>query len=412
MNYTAYRLYLFPFEPLHFGYGGQRGNVLPTLPYIPGRALRGALAGWANKNGILPDAKPEFMKIFGEMDTPGANEYTVSFPFCYLNGMPPAPLSLFEVKGGGDHPRHGALRKDHFRSVCKDGCLEHFDAAAHVLDFLCRLNKWPAEMADHKLQPLKNAVVDNGKIHVAHPPATLLRAAHDQDTGRVGEGSESGGLHAEEVLPRAEVAVRFPYSEQYYRGDLVFDGSNGQLSNLFGALFEASEPFRKAREERREFDWKEASRKNLVFLGRRLTPVAIYVAETVEPLSQGDDSRLTLTFTSDVRGTDGSPYPMPPSLWQSCPGLKNAEKIRCFGARTTANGAVHVPRSAFAPLGTVPALQAGSCVYLEKACLEGDKAYIELAWKGLIGTGSDTRNGFGRFTVNDRIHEIEPGQGA
>ncbi len=416
MNYTAYRLYLYPFEPLHFGYGGQRGNVLPTLPYIPGRALRGALAGWANKNGILPDTGSEFMKIFGEMTTPGADAYAVSFPFCYLNGMPPAPLSLFEVKGGGGHPRHAPLRQNTYRLAWRRKSLAGFDPADYVLDFLCR-NEWPAEIEEYNLQPLRQAVVEDGGIYPAHSPAMLLRAAHDEDTGRVGEGGESGGLHAEEVLPRAEVHGDFPFSERFYCGDLVFDSGNDGLRNLFNALFEASAPFQAACENKSEYDWKEVGRKNLVFLGRRLTPAAVFVAETVTPdvpACQPDDTRVTLTFTSDARTADLSvnPHPFDPSLWQSCPGLDRAEKIRCFSARASTNGAVHVPGTSFSPLGTVPVLQAGSCVYLEKAQLNTPEVINELAWKGFMGTGGDTRNGFGRFTVNDMMHRIKTEQGA
>ncbi|OQB41346.1 MAG: hypothetical protein BWY09_00606 [Candidatus Hydrogenedentes bacterium ADurb.Bin179] len=410
MNYTAYRLYLYPFEPLHFGYGGQRGNVLPTLPYIPGRALRGALAGWANKNGILPDTGSEFMKIFGEMTTPGADAYTVSFPFCYLNGMPPAPLSLFEVKGGGGHPRHMPLRQNTYRLAWRRKSWASFDPADYVLDFLCR-DEWPAEIEEYNLQPLKQAVVEDGKLYPAHSPATLLRAAHDEDTGRVGEGGESGGLHAEEVLPRAEVTGRSPFSEHFYSGDLVFDGDNKRLASLFKALNDASQPFRDAKNE---YDWKQAGRRNLVFLGRRLTPAAVFVSETVKPdvpECQPGDTRVTLTFTSDARTADRNtnPHPFSPSLWQSCPGLAGAEKIRCFSARASTNGAVHVPGTSFSPLGTVPVLQAGSCVYLEKAKLE---VINELAWKGFMGTGGDTRNGFGRFIVNDSVHKIDMEQGA
>ncbi len=394
MSYRVFRLQLFPMEPLHFGYGEQRGNVLPSLPYIPGRALRGALGAWAHRNCFLDSGDEAFQKVFGEECVDGACDYDISFPCCYLKDRVPAPLSLFEVKGGGSDPRLRFVKKNSWRLIHTKN-LQVYTDPEYLVDFLCR-SEWPSEVETWTLQPVKNATIWNGLVYPAHELQVELHAAHEENTGRVGQE----GLFAEELLPRSTGLSVETNDAVWYGGQLIFDAANESLSKICEKLT--------LPEGTRPDVWEEVSPWNIIFLGRRRVPVAVFAKEeTVSGAGQDNGSNeVTLTFTTDLKGKgDDNPFPPSADYFKKLLNVEVKEKLRAFAAQGYATGGIHLPGKPFRALPAAPTLRAGSCLRLQLA--SGSDSLDALKWQGLRGIGADTRDGCGRFEVNAAIHSVE-----
>lgn len=413
MNVRRLLLVILPLEPLHFGYGVQRGNILPTLPHIPGRAVRGALANWAIRNGFIGENDSNFLDIFGS-----SGNRCISYPVCYRNGWAPAPLSLFEIKGGCLDPRAYLVKSQAHRLVWK-GSIQDLatrletqgaNKRDYVVDFLRRSDDWPAMVGDAALKPCRGAVqLDrftaryNPFVGESFQPLVSLRAPHNDKTDRVGSGTDRG-LFGEELLPRANRQPTLSKSlENYYLGELRYE-DKPELNSIFDPI-----PRRNARDTISMCNALESPQPGeLVFLGRRRVPAVIAAVKwddgnTQQPTREFQDvcAQFTITFTSDLQLDNGDPYPVDDDVIKQILGFE-AKKIRTFCAPGWSYG-YDTNGTKKGPLDAQPVLRAGSCVLVDSSNVYKDKLYERY----LLGAGADTRNGMGRFLVNAPVHDIE-----
>ncbi len=202
-------LYVFPLEGTRCGFGIQQGVLLPSLAYIPGRVIRGGLAGWAVRNGILdPEEKDgDFNNIF--LDDEGPGEAEVSFPCCTRLGRLPAPCSTFEAKGRTAHPVEVFIKKEKITLVDQVYQERELGGMSSPVDFL-RSDVMPA-MVDVSLKPCRGTVDESGEYFPAFPTILEMKSAHQEDTGRGGDN----GLYIVEVMPPNQ---RRNARDTYYAG--------------------------------------------------------------------------------------------------------------------------------------------------------------------------------------------------
>lgn len=404
MSLSRYRLHIFPMEPLHLGMGAQRGNVLPCLPWIPGRALRGALAGWAIRNGHIQPDDSDFAEMFGEAQD--GEESIVSYPYCYPRKFLPAPLSLFEAKGREGDPRYRYLfERDAFLAF--KGRVSEYDGSRPI-DFL-RRKEWPADLEDFMLRQASSTAMADGESFCYRMPATeiQLRAAHDDKTRRVSDS----GLFGEELLPRAEGQLKHEMNSTYYCGQLLFS-----KEDVFERLLSVELKNFYDQNQANPFAWPEmVTPQRLIFLGHRRVPAAIFATDESPNGSgqrQGEKEskngvECTLTFTSDLRLAQGrDPFPLNEDVFNALfrdTGIEVVQVLRVFCARGTVGGfARDIGDKSINVLKRAPTVRAGSCALVR---ITGDLE--KLTQLGQRGVGAGTRDGCGRFLVDAPIHTVE-----
>jgi hypothetical protein len=395
MPIAGWELFLFPLEELHCGFGVQQGNIIPALPYIPGRVVRGGLAGWALRNAKLQPSQGLFKGIFHPRHhLVSSYKQKISFPMCTYRGYIPAPFSLFALKGAGLHP-HSHLVMAH-EEVYPDDLELRKETPAAPLDFL-RRSQWPFQV-DMSLKPFKGLIGDYHKLVPPLSPLIDLRAHHQEDQGRVGEN----GLYAEEVLPATTILTPF---DCFYQGTLFFEDCQ-EIKAIFTPLLapvyldeDDPDPLQKMLQDPHP--------RHLVFLGRRRLPVvAIAREQAVEdeeflsaPAGTGEMQEFTLTFISDYQGEN--PFPLTASTLEQNFGIGNLEKKRVFCRAGLAHGYDVEENKALSPL---PTLAAGSCGFFSGVFSEECARKLKIA--SVLGAGQNTLDGFGRFLINWPIHQL------
>lgn len=392
-------LYIFPLDEVHCGYGRQQGNILPSLPFIPGRVVRGGLAGWAIRTAGVKASDPIFSKIF----FPEPSDPPISFPFCTPMGRVPAPLSLFEAKGRVEDPRARMIAEKTTVFVCMEREIAG-KLPRGPLDFLMRKEKWPSDV-DATLKPAIGSIDPDERfpqIYPAFDTVIDLKASHDDDSGRV---KDKAGLFAEEAVPPSR---RGREQIRYYRGALVwedypeFNRIFERLSNPgFGCPFSFS-------------ILEDPHPSRLMFIGHRRVAAAVYGADIQEidtattvlpPMIETirTNNEFTITFMTDFIPQNGDAFPLRKEHLLPLMKLGDSpEKERVFCRRGVAHG-YNVKDGK--PLCPMPTLTAGSCGFFRGTLTNNS---IRSLWTAsLLGTGGAIKDGFGRFKLNWSIHEFD-----
>lgn len=403
MKIHQYKLYLFPKEDIHCGFGVQQGNILPSMSCVPGRVVRAGLAGWAVKRGLLKADDALFETLFFSEDE--TLDFVISYPFCTLKGYEPAPCSLFKLKGSGTDPVSEYFKRDDYEGIVKNDIqnVENFP-----VDFLCQ-DFMPSE-SDKKLNPARGCIYDpdpdNPDREVFLKSAAPLRIDlrnHHEDYGRVGEKS----LFAEESLPATN--IRRP-KKRFYSGLLNFK-EDEKINKIFSKLINdefmipdfifpvPSNPF------------------HIFFLGHRRVPVVIYAEDLgcidtdkdilpFEYRSLNEKSEFTWTAMSDYKPVEGSCYPLNARMIKKELPFGQLKKIKCFCARDFSYGYDVVNNR---KLPSEQVLKAGSCGLFEYDPGElSDEGKTRKIWeKSLTGAGKSCKDGFGRFRINWKIHKLQ-----
>lgn len=392
MKIQGIKLYLFPVEEVHCGYGLQQGNVLPSLPYVPGRVLRGGMGGWAIRAKCVTGANDDqFKKLFLSESL-----FKISFPCCTYKGLLPAPLSLFQPKGSVRDPET-ALANEDIRVVSKAKQIDS-SSCSGPLDFLNR-DEWPSDI-DMTLKSAKGCVIDAYlQVMQGLSPCIDLKSRHDKDKRRVVEE----GLFAEESLP---AAVPFEPTRHYYEGTVYFE-EDDKTAAIFEKLKDGS--FRDPEDLKSE-SLTDPDPLRIVFLGHRRVPVLVYAVDIEEEpmnkdivLSKGDNEKqFTITFLSDLVPEQKKPFSLTAEMVQDATGLTGLKKERAFCDRGTAYGFNVIENRTLNPKATIAA---GSCILFKADGLDAT-ALNTLREKSFIGMGNNTRDGFGRFKINWPIHHL------
>lgn len=395
MKIAMIELYFFLLEDAHFGYGIQQGNILPSLPYIPGRVVRGALAGWAIRNGKVKGGSSIFDRLFLVED---AHDSVISFPNCYHRGSLPAPFSLFETKGRAYDPRTALVAEPSKVYLGDPGGQEKT-----IVDFL-RRTEWPSDLLPMEFEPFRGCVDRLERLISPAPLVLDLRAHHDTNLGRVGED----GLYAEEAVPSAPWGRSAPW-ENVYRGRLTYV-EDDEVPEVFAPLMDSK--FYDTNDQC-GIPLDNPPPGHLVFLGRRKVPALVYgidrgMVDTEAGLpdefkKQDHSSLLTISFISDVLASE---LVLTADLLNRFLGTGKLEKVRVFSKSGLAYGYDTTHKATKNPrLPPKRVLAAGTCG-LFKAHL--DQKAKQILWAlSLMGMGEGNRDGFGRFIVNWSVHDIE-----
>lgn len=404
MKIRCLQLFLFPLEDLHCGFGAQQTNILPSLDYIPGRVVRGGLANWALRQGKMVSSDPLFQNLFYP-DHQGAASHKISYPWCTYQGYLPAPLSLFELKGGGSgDPRLTLVEAPPEPFPNEDNQLT--PASLHQpVDFLKR-GLWPSQV-DSRLKPVSGLVSPLSSIGSKVSLAIDLKAPHDENTGRVGKDGQA--LYAEEALPPS--SPRFP-RDSFYSGKLAFEDKE-EVTEVFKPLQSLNLPSPERIPSRNLQTLRDLLKnpppQHLLFLGRRRVPVVVYAyAETGAVIDTEnnvlpdelapDQEEITLTFTTDYQ----RPFPLTAEIINHDCSL-SFEKVRVFSAPSLAHQFDVQKNQPLPPQSTI---KAGSCGRFRiKGGLTETQAR-NLWVKSWLGMGPSARDGFGRFRVNWNLHQI------
>lgn len=396
------KIKLFPLSDLHCGYGLQQGNILPSLNYIPGRVLRGALAGWCIRNGIIKDNQsPYFKQLFQTADFSLSG---VSFPFCYLGGRSPVPASVFRIgKAEVCHPMENLLpgKKEELITAdtgrVKNGC---------PVDFLRRKN-WPCDVHP-QLVPVRASVgnmTTNRRIHPNAPTVLDMRNRHEPNTGRVGED----GLFAEEMIPY--VYVDSKDMEEVYTGLLV---CKNEVKEIFLPLTENCDTC----------DETDPDPIHTIFMGRRKAPVCILSREIthrqIHEMTDAVDSKnhlISISFSSDYLPSQSEVYPIEEIFFKKDMGLPDLKMERRFCVRGLQHGfAVEKDkdgfdseknRSTISGITAQPCFSAGTAVLADPGQTLSEELIKDLVFRSLTGIGKETANGCGRFAIDSIIHETQ-----
>ncbi len=402
MKIRSIELYVFLVEDAHFGYGIQQGSILPSLAYVPGRVIRGAMAGWAIRNGYVKNAQDsKFIRLFMPRED---EDSEVSFPNCHHRGCLPAPFSLFMAKGTSEDPRT-ALVSEPFKPYPEEDLSQLCTAGKVPVDFLQRRDEWPSDIGTQTMEPFAGRVNEYGQIVQPAPVILDLKARHDEEKRRVGQG----GLFAEEAVPCAP--HKTPW-RNVYRGFLSFHDDQ-DLTGIFNALTD-TKFF--DQNDRCEITLEDPAPSHLIFVGHRRVPAVIYgidrgvvdtakgqkIPEEFEPIRE--QNPIAITFISDLIAPE-PPFPLTSSMLEKCLSLSGLEKRRVFCKRGTAYGYDTISDTKMRPINTIAA---GSCGFFNGKLT--DEALRRLWSKSIMGIGQKNRDGFGRFKVNWDIHSITNGE--
>ncbi len=400
MKFTTVELYIYPLETLHCGYGIEQGVVLPSLAYIPGRVIRGGLGGWALRNHKgLSDQDALFKDLFYAHETDGR----ISFPWCTFHGRLPAPLSLFELKGGSRDKRLSLVESG--MSVWIDD-EEPFDVEdiKGPVDFL-RRSYFPAQK-DATFKLCHGTLSETGNEYFpAFHTGLEMKAAHDKDTGRV---KQEDGLRIEEVM----LASLSNPEELYYKGTLVY-GEDEKIDELFQPLWTHDNILPDVLLD-------DPDPQHLFYIGRKSVPVAVYAnkPETVDaelPLFDNLDTCLTVTLTSDCifetqPTSDSRKMRINRDILMRQLGLNDMisefkdMRVFCRG------GQVHGYDVFKNQPASWPSIAAGSCIRFKlESEAQRRQAQARLEKLSYMGLGKHRRDGCGRFKVNWEVHHLEEG---
>jgi hypothetical protein len=361
--------------------------VLPSLSYIPGRVIRGALAGWALRNHADLEVDGNLFQRFFTADE---QDVSVSWPCCTYRGRLPAPLSLFERKAPVCDPvARLAAREERISGIgCDDG----------PRDYLLRSN-WPADEDLPDLRPCRGSVSSDGYDY--YPPFPLgleMKAGHDPASGRVAAGTDGGGLFVVEVMPAAG-----PEEPQrvYYRGELRLRRDAADLRSLLEPLL--------VDEDRLDLpgdaELADPDPRSLLFLGRKGVPAVVY-CRRLEDDGEDESPSLAVTLASDVLLDPGREWRSPRAAFLALLGLGElAEtgdgKVRAFCRFGRQHGFDTVAKK---PL-VWPTLVAGSCLRLELG-EETEAIRSRLRVLADTGIGRHRRDGFGRLLLDWNLHQV------
>ncbi len=390
MKLKIIELFVYPFEDLQCGYGRQQGNIMPSLPYIPGRVIRGGLAGWAVRNEYLAASDQEFKKMFisnGQMKD-------ISFPICTPHSYRQSPLSLFELKGIPDNPHSNVIKIPDIVFTEDDKDIDeklNNNSLNGPVDFLKR-DRWPSEMGA-TLQPATGWIDQFNGFYRGASLKITLRAAHDNQTGRV---LEEAGLFAAEAMPNA-----LTNEELYYQGSLIINQDqlkNHPFDRLICSDFQV--------EDMTRTDLENTELDHLIFIGRRKIPAAIF-ATASEIDTQNDSLPFktveTISFTSDCVPTSEIKPHQGGTALEVLFAPYQLKKKKSFSRSGVIHGFdIHQSGGAIKPLAS---FVAGSCIYVEHKGI-GESSLRSLWEDSLLGTGTYQQDGLGRFEVNWDLHEI------
>jgi hypothetical protein len=396
-------LYIYPLNDLQCSFGRQQGNIMPSLPYIPGRVVRGGLAGWAIRNKKITDTNSdEFKSLF----LPDEQNSLISYPFCTSNGHLPTPLSLFELKGKPKNPRTSMIVKSCPVFAEPDEFIEK-NIIDNVLDgpidFL-RRSKWCSDF-DATMKPVAGTIDTYCCVDAGFSIKIDMHASHDELTGRA---KKSEGLFATETMPNS-----LANDSLFYSGQLVLDGDNA-LSTVFESLIDYN--FTPDSIDRSYIE--EVGPDHLIFIGRRKTPAAVF-CENIK-IIDFDNEELPEDFI-DIRSTKTIAI----SLTSDCipqPNINASHvgnalelifsefgftKKRSFCQKGMAHGFDIIAGKPVLPIRT---LKAGSCALFEVSDTFSNDKLKDLWRLSFIGCGMHTLDGYGRFKINWPIHDINIGE--
>ncbi len=391
MDIKGIKLYLYPLENVHCGYGIQQGNILPSLNYIPGRVIRGALAGWAVRNGYLKNSDDLFENLF----YPTEGRIKVSYPHCTYKGSVPAPLSFFEVKGGSSDPRFKIVREVRPKYIVPSKKVDNWAHLDMPADFLLD-DEWPSDIDEVTLKQSDAWIFDGYKIEPGTKCVLDLKAPHQEDSGRVGKG-EKGGLFAEESMIGS---LDLSPTARYYTGTLYYKETEDTPLDLFTHLIDNGSSFDK--------DYLQSpAPKQMVFIGHHRVP-AVILGEVNDPVFNAEtmsSGALTISFFTDLVTDE---YPLSAELCNKyLPGRPIKSKNRAFCARERIFGYDSTQKGAkkIIPRNT---LKAGSCGYFEVDSLSEEQKK-QLWESSVLGIGNESKDGFGRFEIDWWLHQINNG---
>lgn len=388
MKITSVKLYVFPLENLHCGKGVQQGALLPSLAHIPGRVVRGGLAGWAVRNGRVAEGSNLLKELFYEQES----DNFISYPWCTCKERLPAPFSIFHAGKKNSSPREallGSATTGFINKACDIRSIEQQDQPA---DFLLR-ESLPAE-SGLILKPFKGTV-DNLGFECFPPFPTIMemKAAHNE-LGRV---SDTDGLRVEEMIP----AAGHPHSANYYCGTLNFL-ENDEIQDIFEPLWDHSQALPDTA------DLADPTPVNLVFLGRKRVWAAIFAEEpyTSDFEESGfSDRHCTVTLTTDCIFSYDTSYTMNRDLLAQELGLGETALDRAFCSGNFLYGF----DTTIGKPAVWPALAAGSCAsfQLPESLRADQNSYLEKLWgRSLLGLGKHGKDGCGRLKLNWSLHDI------
>jgi hypothetical protein len=389
-------LYIFPHVGAHCGYGIQQGVLKPSLPWIPGRVVRGALAGWAVRNGIIDPSSEEFEELFLPSE---AKSSVISFPWCTFLGRLPAPFSAFEQKGGGGHPAAMLIGEE--KLVAIEEYNEKSIKGTGPVDFLLP-DIWPAEHEDKTLKPCRGTVDLYGAYFPPCRTILEMKSAHEPEKGRVGKN----GLRIEEVMP--SISRKDP-AAIYYTGRLYCTREK-DFQRFAKLLLPPEMPGIASLKPEQILDPEPEHR---LFVGRKKVPAAVFGRIANEQLCREVIDRedgLTITLISDLLPDDIAGEKQ--ALWEqllASLALQAEEKNKkafCMPALVHGyEGGDRGEGKAVCRTG----LTAGSCI---RVTGKFDKEKREnLRKTGCMGAGLQARDGFGRFIVDWSVHGETMGEG-
>lgn len=406
MAYSEVELFLFPLEPLHCGYGIQQGVVLPSLNYIPGRVLRGGLAGWALRNcKDLSESDKTFKKLFFAESDDNKEPPLISYPWCTFKGYQAPPLSLFDVKGkqndtGKLSPGKNKEALNRVERKCSDELENENWQIKKPVDFL-KKDKFPVDIEEPAFAPFgNNLLVYRTGVYYPNPQTGLeMKAGHDLESGRV---TDDGGLWIEEVMPATPIKNR---SENFYRGKLRFQ-KESLVDQMFESLF--NDCISNERDKRITLSDPETA--HLLFLGRKRIPTVIYAGE-VEDCAKPDvtvdqEQGISITLTSDcvIGNRDGDFKICRDNIFKYL-GLEDllsgSKVVRFFGRAGSLHGFDKENRKP----SVWPTLAAGSCVVFKPDTGDYDAVLDKLKNFLPAGLGCQRRDGCGRFELNWEFHK-------
>jgi len=377
------KLYVYPLEGTHCGYGVQQGVLLPALDHIPGRVMRGGLAGWAVRNKILQPEDPKFQQFF--LARQEAGETLASFPCCTLLGRDAVSCSCFESKGRSEHPAT-TLLGDHGLKLIDDATtVPDMSKALGPVDFLTS-PAWPAER-DASLKPCRGTMDMSGEYHPPFPTVLEMKSAHDSQKGRVDEN----GLHIVEVLP---ANPRKEARATYYAGDFVLAG---EAREIFSKLLLRGRDVADLSDD----EILDPGPDHLIFIGRKKTPAAVFAVESKAGTDHADTTahatEVAITLTSSLIPEVETKYRMSWELLAATLGIKvTDQEKRAFCRTTQVHGMSDGDRGSGTPY-TRDAFAAGTCLRITAPT--APKEIERLLRLSLFGAGLHSRDGHGRFRM-------------
>ena len=393
---------IYPLNDLQCSFGRQQGNIMPSLPYIPGRVVRGGLAGWAIRNKRIADIESDEFKFLFLSDS---NKDVVSYPFCTPDGRLPAPLSLFELKGKPINPRISMIAAPCSVFADSDEGIEkkiRDNTLDRPVDFL-RRDIWCSDL-DAIMKPVAGTINTAAcTVDAGFSIKIDMHAAHDELTGRV---KEKEGLFATETMPGS-----FANRSLFYTGQMILDGENA-LCSVFDSLIDDN--FQQdAIIDRSKLV--EVGPDHLIFIGRRKTPAVVFCEnkkiidlendKLPDELEKSQGSKtLAISLASDCIPHSSIHASHVGNALEQIFSHFAFKKRRSFCQKGMVHGFDVVHGKPMLPMQT---LKAGSCALFESDDMLSDEK-LRTLWKlSIFGVGMHIQDGYGRFIINWPIHNLD-----